>query len=692
MLPQGNNPREAELDDFLRPFEAAHSDGESVDLMAFLPEAGHPLYRTVLRELVRIDLEFHWAGGRRKALEEYEGAFPDLFRDRESLAAVAFEEYRLRRQAGDDAAPADYQRRFGLDVSSWPILSPAPSASVSATDGGSHESPAHPEDRPGSSALPRAATAFLEQIRTHVGLTADQGAPRSKTDEGDSKHSGDSGAVHFRDPFVAAWLAQALTTVYPVGGEFLGFQLLVELGSGAFSRVYLSRQGDLADRLVVLKIAPRLLGESRTLARLQHPNIVPVYSVHQTRDYQAVCMPFLGRTTFADILKNLHTLPTLPASARYLMDQVDSTAREWPVAAPEALVGSAGRGAAALSTALANLSYVDGIFWIAMLVADALAYAHGQGIVHRDLKPANILLTDRGQPVLLDFDLSEDDKLHQSAAAARVGGTLPYMAPEQLAAFLDETRHGDERSDIYSLGIILYELLTARFVVERKSDTNETLLHKLIAERRRPPPLRQWNRAVSPGAESIVHHCLEPEPSRRYQSARQLYVDLQLYLAHRPLLHAPEPSWWKRTRKWWRRHPRLSAALSVGSIAAVMVLAIAGAVSTSTSPPGQIAGRAEGRAVAIASRRRAASGQNPGQSRRPRGRPSRRGARPAHRAAQQRNWTARGLDRQPRDPIGALADHDTAREQAPSFAPVLRSLECAVTRSRARICHNSTRL
>ena len=255
-------------------------------------------------------------------------------------------------------------------------------------------------------------------------------------------------------------------------------------------------------------------------------------------------------------------LPALPHSAGYLLDQVERRGREFAGASQSAVAAGPGSGAPAPSTALPSLSYVDGILWLAMLLADGLAHAHGQGIVHRDLKPANILLTDRGQPMLLDFNLSEDDKLHQSAAAARVGGTLPYMAPEQLSAFLDGKRHGDERSDIYSLGIILYELLTARYVVENRDDSIQNLLRELIGGRGRPPSLRQWNPAVSPGAESIVHHCLELEPSRRYQSVHALSDDLHLYLTHRPLTHAAEPSRWERVPKWKRRRPRLSSSLA----------------------------------------------------------------------------------------------------------------------------------
>ena len=97
---------------------------------------------------------------------------------------------------------------------------------------------------------------------------------------------------------------------------------------------------------------------------------------------------------------------------------------------------------------------------MASRLADGLAHAHERGILHRDLKPANILMTDEGQPMLLDFNLSEDSEVRPGAAAA-VGGTLPYMAPEHLEA-LRGGASPDARSDLYSLGVILYELLTVR--------------------------------------------------------------------------------------------------------------------------------------------------------------------------------------------------------------------------------------
>src|SRR5262249_37951040 len=143
---------------------------------------------------------------------------------------------------------------------------------------------------------------------------------------------------------------------------------------------------------------------------------------------------------------------------------------------------------------------------------------------------------------------------------SRVGGTLPFMSPEQLASLLDPTRPLDGRSDVYALGVILYELLAGRHPFPlRRGSLHETVA-RMTEDRSHPPPkLRPWNRSVSPAAESIIRHCLEPDPARRYQSAEELRDDLLRQLKDFPLRHASEPSPRERLRKWVRRHPRLAA-------------------------------------------------------------------------------------------------------------------------------------
>lgn len=163
-----------------------------------------------------------------------------------------------------------------------------------------------------------------------------------------------------------------------------------------------------------------------------------------------------------------------------------------------------------------GLSYVDAVLEMAEHLTNALGHAHERGIVHGDLKPANILLSDEGRPMLLDFNLSQDTRLRASAPAAYIGGTLPYMAPEELEAFRAGQPRTDARSDLYALGLILYERLAGRYPFPLRTGPVSALLPPMIADRRgAPPPLRTWNPAVSPAVEAIVRRCLEPDPARR---------------------------------------------------------------------------------------------------------------------------------------------------------------------------------
>ncbi|MDB5387912.1 MAG: tetratricopeptide repeat protein [Planctomycetaceae bacterium] len=529
------------IDEFLEAYDLAWNGANVPEIEKFVPDRDHPRYFDVLLELIRVDLELRWENGCPKLLDEYRSAFPECLNNATALTHVAFEEYRARRRAGEPVMPRDYAEQFGIATADWPVFQ------ISG---------------------PRPSSAF----------------PKTQI------------AAKSVDSILAPG---ALPWEFPQpGSELAGFSLLNELGRGAFSHVYLARQGDLANRLVVLKVSTESFAEAEKLAQLQHGNIVPIYSVHRAGPFSAVCMPYFGATTLADVIresKNGEVLPvsgqkffetlangkhttqrTRPESTKSKNDALTSSNRMPEPLTTAALTGDEVENASTLSSkAFAGLTYVEAVLWIGARLTEGLSHAHHRGILHHDLKPANVLLSDAGQPMLLDFNLSEDTKLRSFDRHAIVGGTLPYMAPEQLVAFRDGIPGGDARTDLYSLGVILFELLTGRLpypVVSGSSDKilGEMLRLRLDASR----DVRRLNPAVTFAVESIIRRCLAPDPNRRYQTAEQLLEDLERQLSHRPLRHAHEPSFRERIQKWIRRHPRLTSATGIVIVATCLIASL----------------------------------------------------------------------------------------------------------------------
>ena len=372
-----------------------------------------------------------------------------------------------------------------------------------------------------------------------------------------------------------------------VGERFLAFELIRQIGEGSFARVFLSRQPALGNRLVVLKVSVVEEQEPANLAQLQHANIMPVFSVHRTEGLQAVCMPFLGSMVLSDLLRELRREEPYAPSGGWLSSVLSVPSRSGSRSLFEAMEPAsveAGDGNSAepadlrpipkrLDT-LRHYSYGESVFWLLSRLADGLAHAHERGILHLDIKPANVLIADDGEPLLLDFNLSRDLKRRDSEMC-RVGGTYLYMSPEQLQQYHERAVLVDARSDLFSLGIIAYELATRQHPFAHDAASGATSPEQQIASRsRRPAPVRSVSRDVSPAAASIIEHLLEPDLERRYQSAAEVAEDLNRYLSNRPLLHAPDPSPLERLGQWTRRHPRVWAALQVGLVAAVFIVAL----------------------------------------------------------------------------------------------------------------------
>lgn len=591
-----------DLEERIEAYEAEQARRGEADLAAFLPDPTDPLYLEVLRELVRVDMEYSWRQGRPRRLEDYQARFPELFADADCCQAVVFEEYRLRERAGENPRPDDYKQRFGvnpLDGSMRAAVGKKPmSRGVDAKESvASRRVPMFANGTPNGTgpdtSLEAASQAYRDYLQQRPLGAADNLDSWCESFAGNHDHARLFQEIHRSYPEAASELAEALTSMPEAGADFLGFHLIAELGRGAFARVFLAEQAELSNRWVVLKISSDVAGESQTLAQLQHTNIVPIYSVHQASPFQAVCMPYFGSTTLHDVFADLQRQPTLPNSGKGIVSTLNAhksstqlrssrtgaDSKKRPVAEAEAVppaprVPPPAKDVTTTLKTLEGFTYVQAIVWLGARLADGLAHAHDRGILHRDLKPANILLTDEGQPMLLDFNLSEDSKVRGNPSAALIGGTLPYMAPEHLDAFRGNKKPIDARSDLYALGIILYELLTLRHPFATQRGDLDTVIPRMIEERRQASPeLRRVNPAVSPAVESIIRHCLEPAPERRYQTAHELREDLQRQLDDRPLKYAPDPSYRQRVQKWLRRHPRLTSSVLVGAI--VLVTAVA---------------------------------------------------------------------------------------------------------------------
>jgi serine/threonine protein kinase/Tfp pilus assembly protein PilF len=339
-------------------------------------------------------------------------------------------------------------------------------------------------------------------------------------------------------------VAEPEDIVWPRAGElFLGFRLLSQLGQGGFARVFLATEPALGNRKVAVKVSRGNSTEADTQGRIYHPNVVPVYS--EKRDdaskLTAVCMPYLGSATLNDLLDAVKAV--MPKSSTAIIDNVRGGE---PIDLPNA--GEQPHSPLQVS------SYVDGVCLIAAQLADALHFIHANHIYHRDLKPANILMTPDGRPMVLDFNLSAD----MAKPGTGIGGTLPYMPPEQLLACTNSLHPGtavvSAQSDLYSFGVMLFELLTGHHPFGPLS-LQDSLAHTrlVLLERQKQGPIsvRRLNPEVPPELARLVEQCLAYQPADRPRHAGEMAAALRRGLSP-----------WRRGRRFLARHSRLAAAVA----------------------------------------------------------------------------------------------------------------------------------
>lgn len=391
--------------------------------------------------------------------------------------------------------------------------------------------------------------------------------------------------------------------------SFGDFEIHRELGRGGMATVYEATQRSLGRR-VALKVCPiaqsagglsptasrnseRFRRESRAAALLHHNNIAPVFAVGEEQGFLYYCMQLIDGATLDEVIAELKRVwkstengsvridSALVQKSRDSLGRQDSIGKISPEVGfvsvePEEVPSETrlqqgqashakkARGEEAWGNSSHSVwgeestgrsrrsAYWDSVARIGSQVADALAYAHSRGTLHRDVKPSNLMLDETGSVWVMDFGLAKSSEEDDLTHSGEMIGTLRYVSPEQSRGAATEL------SDVFSLGLTMYELLTLRPAYEA---VNRTELIRMMAESEPPVP-RRINSQVPRDLETIVLKACEREPSRRYPSARAMQEDFARFLAGEPIQARPI-SVVGRVAKWVKRRPQVASLLAV---------------------------------------------------------------------------------------------------------------------------------
>lgn len=347
------------------------------------------------------------------------------------------------------------------------------------------------------------------------------------------------------------------------------FEIGPEVGRGGMGVVYDAQQISL-DRKVALKVLPfaavwdekqvaRFRNEARAAAQLHHPNIVPVFAVGEERGVHFYAMQFIAGRSLEDVIDELRRErelkePEVDTDPQEVNALADTTKRAASVTKPFSHQFSNNR-----------TDYARAVARLGVQAAEALHHAHEYGVLHRDIKPSNLLIDHSGKLWVTDFGLARIQSSPGVTVTGDVVGTLRYMSPEQAAG-----QHAlvDTRSDVYSLGATLYEMLTLRPAFEGE-DRHEVL--RAIGTQDPPAP-RSIDPAIPVDLETIVLQAMSKSHDKRYATAAALAEDLERFLDGRPTL-ARRPTTVDRVSKWLHRHRFVATS-------AVVVLLLLSTIST----------------------------------------------------------------------------------------------------------------
>ena len=352
-------------------------------------------------------------------------------------------------------------------------------------------------------------------------------------------------------------------------GDFL---IEREIGRGGMGVVYQAVQESLGRRVALKLLAQNLLDqrsaerfeqEARVVANLHHTNIVPVYGIGQHEGYAYFVMQYIEGQSLDRVLVELQKLRSmnengssssdLSTSAQSLVAAADMQ----PLLQSDRDTGTLRRDdtdpdAAIRSGSGSGWNPAGSHYWINVArvgrqIASALSYAHGQKILHRDIKPSNMILDEAGSVWVTDFGLARSFESDRLTRTGEVVGTLRYMPPEQMAG------QSDVRSDVYGLGLTLYEMLTLR------PANDESDHRRLIAQVTEGSPTspRRLDPRIPRDLETIVLKCIDREPEKRYASAEEVHEDLTRFISGEPI-QARRISLAERTHKWAKRRPAVA--------------------------------------------------------------------------------------------------------------------------------------